>query len=99
MSDYLYFTEEDGTVWRLEREQVARSYADYYDETGEEYDDNFNYIMKDEYGLWHWLYNDTKPDDFTFELVSRPAPRTHQQPDNDIEWEVFDLDRTELREV
>jgi hypothetical protein len=53
----------DGSRWAIPAERLAQSYADYYSESKEEFEDNFDYIMSDDRELLDWATNNADWED------------------------------------
>lgn len=72
---YLMFELEDGSVYRLPLAKVAEHRAKYYAENDKDttYQEEFDYVMEDDYEGIDWFQNNMDPDDFEesdYELVA-----------------------------
>lgn len=79
MTDLLKFRMEDGTLWSLEKQEVASYFARLNHESFEQtFTETYNDYMENDDILFDDLYNNADPDDFkTWELVPEVRPMPH----------------------
>lgn len=98
---YIYLTFEDQSVWRLPLEIVARNKAEYYHErdsqttAGNIYEDEYNFVMTDDFEGIDWMQNAMEWDEISdhLELVeSAPVDdrRSLEFPNMDSEIKESD---------
>lgn len=74
---YLVFQFPYGERWGLPLEEVAKSRAEYYAKVDKDttYQEEFDYVLNDDYEAVDWYKNNTDPEDFTGKFVQLEKPK------------------------
>ena len=94
---YLVITTNDGDQYGLPLELVAKERAKYYADKDRDttFDEEFKYVMEDDFEGIDWFQNNQNPDDFPAEAYKLLKPRKEKT----LFEKLDDRESVEIREI